>query len=421
MTQDKPSHFRWYIIGLIFLICIVNYIDRASMSYTITMIAVDLHLDAKQMGLVLAVFSIGYVISALAGGVVMDKNGPKKTITGAILLWSLITSLTGLCTNLEQLLILRFMLGFAEGPMFPALARVISDWLPNNQKSLAFAFSLISVPLSLSFSGPVLTHLLLHYVWQQVYFILGAVSFISLPLWIYFFKNSPKDSPFVNSTELELITKNSANQWRAELKLSWSKILFHPTLLVNNLAYFIFGFYLFFFMNWLPAYLQQAYHFSLQTIGWFITIPWITAVMMMLALAYISDRIQRLGYDLRKSRTYLIIFSQLAAATSLAGLLYFSSAYLLLCLSLAIGFVMSANSLYYAVVSDIIKPRAATALGIMVWYFALAGFLAPYLAGVLINLYGNFHVIFILMIILVLLSTLMLVLFHNRSQQVIYE
>jgi len=421
MIQDKASHFRWYIIGLIFLICIINYIDRASMSYTITFIAKDLQLNAEEMGLILGVFSIGYVISALAGGIIMDKNGPKLTIALAISLWSVITAATGLCSNLHQLLVLRFLLGFAEGPMFPALARVISDWLPNEQKSLAFAFSLISVPLSLSFSGPLVTHLLSHHVWQDVYFILGAISLCSLPIWLYFFKNTPEESPFVNTAEAQLIATHGSHTVVKTTKMAWSKILLHPTLLVNNIAYFIFGFYLFFFMNWLPAYLQQVYHFSLQAIGWLITIPWITAVFMMLGLAYLSDRIRRMGYDLRRSRTYLILFSQLAAASALAFLIYFSPEHLLWFLSLAIGFVMSANSLYYAVVSDIIKPRAATALGIMVWYFALAGFIAPYLAGVLIKLYGDFKIIFIFMIILVLLSSLVLTLFHNRSQQIIYE
>ena len=69
MKSSHPSHFRWYIIALIFTICIINYIDRGSMSYTITLIADDIHLNPQEMGLILAVFSFGYIITAFIGGI----------------------------------------------------------------------------------------------------------------------------------------------------------------------------------------------------------------------------------------------------------------------------------------------------------------------------------------------------------------
>jgi MFS family permease len=328
--------------------------------------------------------------------------------------------LTGFSNNLHQLILVRFFLGMAEGPMFPALARVISDWLPNQQKSLAFAISLISVPLSMAISGPILTQILEHYSWQTMYFILGGFSLTILPFWLIFFKNKASQSPFVNAEEL-LIIQDTPPQPKLSSDISWKKIVFHPTLFVNNIAYFIFGFYLFFFMNWLPALLKKEFNFALHTIGWMTVVPWVSAIIMMLAMGYLSDRIHRVSADLRKSRTYLIIFSQLASGLSLFFMLNSNPKYILLFLSLAVGFVMSGNSIYYAVVSDIIKPKAATALGIMVLFFALAGFIAPYLAGILINLYGNFNVIFIFMIILVLCSTLLLSCLHNKASQTIYD
>jgi MFS transporter, ACS family, hexuronate transporter len=199
--MQKAIGFRWVIITLIFYITMVNFIDRSSISYAIPYIQRDLHLTDGVAGLILGVFGIGYAITTFLGGIAVDRFGTKKIFTITVCIWSVASMFTGLATGFMMLLIIRILLGVAEGPNFPALTRAISDWLPEGERVRALSLTIIAVPISLAVGGPIVSFLITHTSWRSMFFITGAISLLWVPLWLWLFRDFPEQSKYVSSKE----------------------------------------------------------------------------------------------------------------------------------------------------------------------------------------------------------------------------
>lgn len=414
--NHQKSNFRWVVVGLIFFLVMINYIDRSAIAFTIDKIAGEFHLSEHVIGIVLGAFGLGYALSTFLGGIAADHYGAKKVLSLSACLWGLATLLTGAANGFMILFLARVLLGLAEGPSFPGMTRALSDWLPDSERNRSLSFALIAVPLSLAISGPIVSHLMLLFSWRGTYFILSGIALLWMPIWWYLFNDKPSASCHVNQAELAYIQQESTIISKLSThKNPWHVLLFNKTLVANNWAFFVFGFYLFFFMNWLPNYLKDIYHFDIARIGFYTTFPWLMAALMMWITGYLSDLIFKRTQSLRLSRSYPIFLSQLLAALCVIPIIYATNAtFAIIFISLAVGFAMSANAAFYVVNVDIAKERAGTSLGIMDTLFAISGFLAPTIAGYLVSFTGHFEAVFWLLTALGLSSTLTTMLFHNR-------
>ncbi len=418
MNQESSTHFRWVIVDLFFCITIINYVDRSSIAYAIDNIAQEFHLSHNQCGFILGSFGIGYFFTTFFGGLAADRYGAHKTLTFATILWGISTLLTGLAASFSIILMTRILLGLAEGPSFPCLAKANSEWLPETERNRALSASLIAVPLALAFGGFISTHLIQWFNWRGMYFILTAFTFIWVIIWWLMFRDKPEYSTHVHPQELKHIqhTRSTTNHSKiTHTAHPWRFLLSHKTLISNNWAFFVFGFYLFFFMTWLPEYLHQTYHFELIKIGMYSMIPWLTAALFMWLMGTFSDWIFKKTQNLRWSRSYPIMASQLLSGLCIIPLTRVTSPEsCIFFISLAVGCVMSANAPFYAVNVDIAKERVGTALGIMDAVAAIAGFLAPTLTGLIISWTGDFIMVFWLMALLSLSSVFIMAIWHNR-------
>ena len=144
--------------------------------------------------------------------------------------------------------------------------------------------------------------------------------------------------------------------------------------------------------------------------------PWLTAALMMWVMGQLCDALFKRTHNLRLSRSYPILGSQLLSALCIILLMQASSLHwAMLFISLAVGFAMSANAAFYAVNVDIAKERAGTAIGIMDAWNALAAFIAPTLTGFIVSLTGEFIAVFYLLTGLALTSCLLILFVHNRE------
>lgn len=427
----QRTHFRWVIIALIFFITVVNYVDRSAISYGIGDIARDLGFSRHDKdilsGFILAAFSIGYMLTTFFGGIFADRHGARVTLFWAALVWSIAIGLTGLAVGFVMLAGARMLLGLAEGPNFPAMNRGVADWLPSHERAIALSNSLVAVPLALAIGAPVATQLIIHVGWRGMFIVLMLLGVIWLPLWWFLFRDFPEHSRFVNQAELEYIrdgaTPNRGAQAktlhdrRRHIRGMWKFLFTNPTLLANDWAFFVFGYYLFFFMTWLPSYLQQAYQLNLRQVGIFSILPWLVAALLLWAFGYLSDALLRRTGKLRIARSHPIWISQLLAGLCILPVIFVHElGVMLLFISLAVGLSMSANAAFYAVNVDVVRERAGTALGVMDTFFAISGFVAPAVTGWLVGLTGHFTAAFWLMAFLALSSVVVVILFHHPDR-----
>ncbi|MGB9430361.1 MAG: MFS transporter [Gammaproteobacteria bacterium] len=427
----RMTRFRWIVIALIFLITVVNYIDRSAISYGIGDIARDLNFSEHDRdllsGFILAAFSIGYVLATFFGGIFADRHGAHITLFWAALVWSIAIGLTGLAVGFVTLVCARVLLGVAEGPNFPAMNRSVADWLSSRERAIALSNSLVAVPLALAIGAPIVTQLIIHVGWRGMFIVLMVLGLIWLPLWWFLFRDFPEHSRFVNQAELEHIRDGQLMDRKTESKAlyerrrhmhgMWKFLLSNPTLLANDWSFFVFGYYLFFFMTWLPSYLQQAYQLNLRQVGIFAILPWLVAAILLWGFGYLSDALLRKTGSLRISRSHPIWISQLLAALCILPVIFVHDlTVMLVFISLAVGLSMSSNAAFYAVNVDVARERAGTAFGIMNAFFAISGFVAPLVTGWVVDATHSFNNAFWLMTLLALSSVVVVILFHHPDR-----
>lgn len=419
----KATKFRWIIVVLLFVITVINYIDRSAISYAVPKIKEIFGLGPGQVGMILGAFGIGYMIMTFFGGILADRFGARIILFLLSLLWAISIGLTGLAVSFMMIYLMRILLGVAEGPNFPSMNRAIGDWLSKDERAIALSNSLVSVPIALAIGGPVVTGLISVAGWRWMFIILAIAGLVWAPLWFIFFRDNPKQSIFVNKAEIKHIEAgldeegSGSGDSSGSAKKLWKYLLTNPTLLANDWAFFVFGYYLFFFMTWLPSYLHKVYGLNLTAVGLFSIIPWVLAAIFLYALGYISDAILKKTGSLRKARSHPIWITQLLAAICIFPVIFtHSETVALIFISLAVAFGMGSNSTFYAINVDVARERAGTALGVMDTFFAIAGFVAPTLTGWIVSSTGHFTNAFWLLAILALSSVLAVFFFHRPDQ-----
>ncbi len=424
----KVGNYRWVIIALGFIITLINYLDRSALAYTRKALEGEFGINDAEFGMVLSAFAITYMVMTTVGGIMVDKWGAHKVWPTAAILWSAVTAMMGLASGLWILFAFRLFLGVVEGPHFPALTRAVADWLPTNERARATAIGLAAVPFAHVVGGPLITTLIVSLGWKGMFVVLGALGVVWSVAWVFMFRDYPESSPFVSDAELNHIREGKSHnreisdvdrrsQHLATGKTTWKFMLLNPSLMSNNLAFFSFGYLLFFSMNWLPSYLEKTYHMNLHQVGWFVVAPWLTAAVLLAAAGFISDWLMKKTGSARLARTHMIWVCQLISALSFIPLMFTQDLNVaMLMMSLGIGIGLMPNSCFYSLNTDLAKDRAATSLGIMDSFFALGGILAPLITGQILQQTGSFQLAIGLVVFFSLMSVIGIILFQRPDR-----
>jgi MFS transporter, ACS family, hexuronate transporter len=415
----KKTNYRWLIVIFLFTICVLNYIDRDSISFSISAIAKEFHLNTLDMGWIMGIFGAGYLVTTFFSGFIVDRTGSRTLLSISVVFWSIAMFMMGLTPVVLIIYLARLLLGLAEGPNFPSMTRTLADWLPQKEQSAAFAWSLASVPFGLMIGAPIVSQLITHFSWRIMFVILGCISLLWVPLWLIFFKNHPSEVSHVNEAELNLIENNkpSSEKPKVPFKTACRFIFSNPTLLVNYYAFFVFGYFLYFMMSWLPTYLKSVDHMSITSAGWFSTLPWGLSVITLIGLGYVSDWLQQKTGKARIAKSYVIFFTQLIAGLLLIPVILVHQQTLSLALlTVSVAVLLGGNSAYFTVNVDVAHEYAGSALGVMDACFAASTLLAPVLSGFFINLTGQFNMPIIILIGLCLSSALLVWCFHRPER-----
>jgi MFS transporter, ACS family, hexuronate transporter len=414
----KPvGGYRWVIVGMAFLITLINYLDRTAISFA----KGPMGLSDQDFGFIAGAFGFGYMFMTLGGGILVDKFGPRKVWSTAALTWSVITACLGLVAGFGPFIAMRIMLGLAEGPHFPSLNRVVADWLPTSERARATAIGLAAVSFASVIGAPLISQLIIQLGWRMMFFVLGSLGIIWAITWIFMFRDYPEQSKFVSDAELHKIHAGvNVDRTLSNEKLrergskagtsTWRYLLTDPSLVSCYYSFFAFGYLLFFSINWLPNFLEHAYKVQLREQGFYLIAPWLTASILVSLGGWLSDRIWNKTKSIRKSRTHMIWICQLLSAVFLTPLLFEPPLMVALCmLCLGVGIGLMANSAYYAVICDLAKDKAGTALGIMTSCSAAASVAAPSLTGMIVTATHKFNAAFGLLIFFSLTSVIAVV------------
>ncbi|EHB0533386.1 MFS transporter, partial [Escherichia coli] len=190
----KRKTMGWIIVFLLFIVYMLNYMDRSALSITAPLIEKELGFNAAEMGMIFSAFFVGYALFNFIGGWASDKVGPKTVFLVAALLWSVFCGMTGLVTGLWTMLAVRVLFGMAEGPVSAAGNKIINNWISRKESATAIGIFSAGSPLGGAISGPVVGLLAISLGWRPAFGIIFIFGLVWVLLWYFFVSDKPSKS-----------------------------------------------------------------------------------------------------------------------------------------------------------------------------------------------------------------------------------
>ncbi len=339
----KIRGLRWWIIGLIFLATVINYIDRQTIAILSTVIRADLHLSNEQYAFINAWFLLAYTLSQSLSGKLYDRVGTRKGFSLSIIVWSLAAMLTSFARGIQSLSFFRFLLGAGEAGNWPGAAKVSAEWFPIRERALALAIFNSGATIGAVLSPPLIVWLNFAYGWHATFLITGTLGFVWLALWLFFYQ-TPRQHRWlareehayiragqtasaaagvvedeIKAPSVEEIAKSAApSESEEESAPKWRELLRYRQVWAIVLMRFLTDPIWWLFVIWLPEYLQKARGFSLKEVGSFAWLPYLTAGVGSLLGGWASGYLISRGWTVNRARKTVMA---LAALLMPAGIL----------------------------------------------------------------------------------------------------
>jgi MFS transporter, ACS family, glucarate transporter len=268
----KPTHARYWVVVFALALAMVMYIQRVAISQAIVPIAADLNLNKAQTGMVLGAFGLSYALFEIPMGLLGDKLGVRRVLSQLVLLWSLCLALTGWVWNLTSLWIMRFLFGAGEAGCFPNLTRMLSAWLPLSERVKAQAVMWAFGRWGGALAPPVAYFVIYHFGWRMGFGILALLGAVWVAAFLPWFRNDPAEHKGVNKAELAMLEDSRALVLH-DHGMPWYRLLLQRDIAFLGLQYFGFSYTWYFYVTWLPTWLQQSRGLAPATAAIYSMIP----------------------------------------------------------------------------------------------------------------------------------------------------
>ncbi len=266
---------RWGMLALVFFATTLNYIDRAALGVMQPILAKEMSWSTMDYANINFWFQVGYAVGFLLQGRFIDKVGVKRAFFLAVLLWSLATGAHGLATSAVGFMICRFILGLTEAANYPACVKTTRLWFPAGERALATGIFNAGTNVGAMVTPALLPLILSVWGWQAAFIGMGALGLVWLVFWALKYYN-PEEHPSVSKAELEYIQKDVEPE---PTKVPFSRILRMRGTWAFAVAYMITAPVFWFYLYWLPPFLNQQYNLgiSVTQMGIPLMLIWLTA------------------------------------------------------------------------------------------------------------------------------------------------
>jgi ACS family hexuronate transporter-like MFS transporter len=325
----KIRGLRWWIVGLIFLATLINYIDRLTISVLAPVITRDLGLTNTQFGGIITWFLLAYTISQGLSGKLYDRVGTKRGFVYSIMVWSVAAMSHAFARGLASLSIFRFVLGLGEAGNWPGAAKTVAEWFPIRERAFGMAIFNSGAAIGSVMAPPLIVWLSLTYGWQTTFIVTGSLGFVWLALWLVFYQ-SPDRHKWLRDEERQLIREGQRVNVAADadvartsvavgverhrlesLPLRWRELLRYRQVWAIVLSRFLTDPVWWLYISWLPKYLADARGFSLVKIGLFAWVPYVAADAGSLSGGWLSGYLISSGWSVDRARKLVIAIAAL--------------------------------------------------------------------------------------------------------------
>jgi ACS family hexuronate transporter-like MFS transporter len=389
----RVGRYRWRICALLLLATTINYIDRQVLG----VLAPDLQRyfawSEIEYGYIVTAFQAAYAIGLVCAGVIIDRLGTRIGYALAILVWSLAAMSHALASTVIGFAMARFALGLGESGNFPAAIKTVAEWFPRRER--AFATGIFN---SGSNIGAIIAPLAVPIIavawgWQAAFLATGSLSAAWLVAWLLTYR-PPERHPKLSSAELALIR---SDREAPTVRVPWLRLLRHRQTWAFVMAKFMTDPIWWFFLFWLPKFLNAEYGLTLTGLGAPLVAIFLMADVGSIAGGWIAGRFIRRGWSVNRARKSAMFICALAVVpivfASHAQNLWLAVA--LIGLATAGHQGWSAN--VFTLTSDMFPRRTvASVVGIGGFGGAVGGMLIATFTGFLLETTGSYVPVFLM-------------------------
>jgi ACS family hexuronate transporter-like MFS transporter len=405
MSEIKKTNYRWVVVILLFFATTINYLDRQVIGLLKPTLEKQFAWTESDYGDIVMAFSAAYAIGLLLFGNFIDKIGTKLGYTLSLVVWSAAAMLHAIVKSTFGFGVARSLLGLGEAGNFPAAIKSVAEWFPKRER--AFATGIFNSGANIgAVVAPVMVPWILGiYGWQMAFIITGAIGFIWLIFWRFFYeipskhkKVSPEEVAYINSDTDEEITGPETG------KVKWSKLF-----TIRQTWTFIVGKLLsdpiwYFFLFWLPSYFSSTFNLDLKKPSLPLVIVYTATTIGSIGGGYLSSYFIKRGWPVFKARkTAMFIFA--VCVVPIIGARYATNiwqAVALISLAAAAHQAWSAN--IFTTASDMFPKKAlSSVVGIGGMAGSVGGTLFPFFIGFILdtakkagNITAGYNIIFII-------------------------
>lgn len=306
--------YRLRVLGLLFLLIFVMYLDRLCISVAGPRIQQDLHLTPVQWGWVIGAFTIAYAAFEIPSGAYGDRIGPRRVLTRIVLWWSVFTAATGLVNSYSVLLLVRFLFGAGEAGSFPNSALTISRWTPKHERARSLSVLWLATGLSGIATPLIVVAIQKRYGWRPSFYLFGSLGIFWSAVWYAWFRDRPSEKAAVPADEIKLIGDGSPVRHSS---IPWARLFHDRNLLLLMLMYHCYCWGAYFYLSWIHTYLQVGRGLTEDQMKVASALPPALGLLGVALGGYLSDRLAR-RHSLRMARCSIGSVSLIGAGILLA-------------------------------------------------------------------------------------------------------
>ena len=375
----------------------ILFVDRVNIATAAPVIAADLKLGNTELGLVFSAFAFPYALFQLIGGWIGDRFGAWLVLTACLIMVALSTALTGAAGGLASLFAIRLAVGFGEGAAFPTATRAMASWTPAGSWGFAQGIVHAAARIGNAVTPPLVTALLAFGSWRAVFVILGVASLVWPAIWMWFFRDDPREHPAITAEQLATLPTRATGG--SSRNVPWLRLA--RRMLPVTMVDFCYGWTLWLFLSWIPSFFFQNYRLNLQASALFSTGVFLAGVVGDTLGGVASDALLRKTGSLVAARRYVIVTGFLGAFVFLLPVVFIHEVNVAaICLSLAFFFLELIVGPIWSIPMDIAPRYAGSASGIMNFGFGVAGIISPFSFGYLVDRTGGWVFPFVASLVL---------------------
>ncbi|CAZ96766.1 MFS transporter [Zobellia galactanivorans] len=266
----KVKGLRWWVIALICLATVINYIDRTAFGVMWPEMGKDLGMDESDYAIMLNVFMITYAAGKFLSGKLYDIIGTRMGFVVSIVVWSVASIFHAFARGLVSLTLFRAMLGLGEAGNWPGAVKSNGEWFPVKQRAIAQGIFNAGASLGSVIAPVLIAYLYGHFGWRTTFIIIGAIGLLWVIPWLVINKAKPENHPWITEEEQKIILADQiafSSPEKKEKGLSVLKILSYKESWGVLMSRFFIEPIWWLFVGWMPLYLNSKFGFSIEEIG----------------------------------------------------------------------------------------------------------------------------------------------------------